>query len=328
MIDGYVVLTPLLLLPLLALVRFLGCTPFGSTPTNYPPTEPTLSAVPMQITQGVTSTLNWNVGDGNNGAIDQGIGSVPDSGSTVVTPSVTTTYTLTVTFPDASLQTSAATVTVIPVVTPPPPPTPIAYLQGAENTQTLNNSSIATAAFGAGTTAGNLIVVWIFSDSPTPEMVASVTDTAGNTYQKAIGPTAGVGTLAGFQQEIWYANNIKAGIGVIVTASFSGTFNGEKDIGAYEYSGANKIAPVDKTAAGTGTGVNASIGPVMTTAPGLIFAAAVFKSKGAAGPAPFRQRSSLQNNVVEDENTSGPVAAVASFTNTAEDWLGQMVTFK
>ncbi|MGZ4815020.1 MAG: hypothetical protein ACXVZV_06415, partial [Terriglobales bacterium] len=182
-------------------------------------------------------------------------------------------------------------------------------------------------AFGVNLAAGDLIVVWIFWHAPVAQAISTVTDTAGNTYQRAIGPTARVGTLIGYQQDIWYAKNINPGAKVKVTATFSGTFFGEKSISAFEYTGLDKAAPLDKTSVATGSGLNAAVGPVTTTAPGVVFAAAKFKTSGTPG-AGFAQRSSLKGNVAEEKLTPGPVSIRPTFTNAAQDWIAQMVTFK
>ena len=335
MIDLYVILSPLLLLPLFALVRFVGCTPFGQDIILFA----TLTANPTTITKGESATLTWSTTNLDSQAIDQGINTVAATGSISVTPAVTTTYTITgsgatskdhngnVTSIGSISATATVTVKPAPPTPPPPPATPIVYRQSAENSQTLNNNSVSTMPFGGPITAGNLIAVWVFWHNTGVQVLNGVTDSAGNVYQAATVVTAGAGTLAGFQQQIWYAKNVKAGTGVTVTATFSGTFADEKNIGAYEYSAADKNAPVDKVAAGTGTGANASVGPVATTARGLIFAAGVFQSNGTSGPG-FTQRSTLKNNAVEDHTTTAPISAVAGFSNTAQSWIAQMVAFK
>lgn len=55
------------------------------------------SASPASIGPGEASTLSWSTTGGISASIDQGVGQVPTSGSVVVRPVSTTTYTLTVT---------------------------------------------------------------------------------------------------------------------------------------------------------------------------------------------------------------------------------------
>jgi hypothetical protein len=76
------------------------------------------SATPDDIATGENSTLVWNTTDVTSVTIDNGLGSQPVSGSLVVRPTMTTTYTLTAAGPGGT-STSQATVNVTnrPVVT-------------------------------------------------------------------------------------------------------------------------------------------------------------------------------------------------------------------
>lgn len=70
-----------------------GVTVTQSVVVNAPPTI-TLSAYPSTVAPGVSSTLSWNTnGNVSSVTIDQGIGTVAESGSIVVTPTQSTTYT-------------------------------------------------------------------------------------------------------------------------------------------------------------------------------------------------------------------------------------------
>ncbi|GEM_PF-5972360 len=75
----------------------------------------TLTANPATITQGQSSSLSWLSANATSASLDQGIGSVNTSGSTLVMPSATTTYTLSVTGPGG-----AANCTATVSVNPPP----------------------------------------------------------------------------------------------------------------------------------------------------------------------------------------------------------------
>jgi hypothetical protein len=69
------------------------------------------SATPDDIATGENSTLVWDTTDADSVTIDNGVGSQPVSGSLVVHPTLTTTYTLTATGPGGT-STSQATVMV------------------------------------------------------------------------------------------------------------------------------------------------------------------------------------------------------------------------
>ena len=70
-----------------------------------------LSASPSSITAGETSTLTWTTTNATTVSIDQGIGAVSPSGTSVVSPTNTTQYTLTATGPGGTA-TASTTVTV------------------------------------------------------------------------------------------------------------------------------------------------------------------------------------------------------------------------
>ena len=71
----------------------------------------TLSASPATITSGGSSTLSWTTSGATSVAIDQGLGAVAATGTQLVAPTATTTYTLTATNAGGST-TSTAVVTV------------------------------------------------------------------------------------------------------------------------------------------------------------------------------------------------------------------------
>jgi peptidoglycan-associated lipoprotein len=81
------------------------------------------TAEPTSIQRGQSSTLRWEVtGDATSISINNAIGTVESTGNRRVSPSESTTYTLTATGPGGNT-TSSATVTVTSPPPPPPPPT-------------------------------------------------------------------------------------------------------------------------------------------------------------------------------------------------------------
>ena len=83
----------------------------GMAATTQPP-QGTVSVLPTSINTGDSATLTWETADADSVVIDNGIGSVATSGSRVVAPSETTTYTLTATGPGGKT-TATSTVTVL-----------------------------------------------------------------------------------------------------------------------------------------------------------------------------------------------------------------------
>ena len=83
-----------------------------ATPTPSAPTVTQFTAEPTSIQRGQSATLRWEVsGSATNVSIDQGVGTVPNTGNRRVSPSDSTTYTLTATGPGGS-NTATATVNV------------------------------------------------------------------------------------------------------------------------------------------------------------------------------------------------------------------------
>jgi len=113
----------------LGAILFLGAChkkqPPPPPPPPPPPAAPTasLSANPETVQKGQPTTLTWQTTNATDVSID-GIGAVQASGSQPVTPTDSTTYTLTAKGPGGT-QTATARVTVTaPPPPPPPPPSP------------------------------------------------------------------------------------------------------------------------------------------------------------------------------------------------------------
>ena len=112
----------------LGAILFLGACHKKTTPPPPPPPPPppaptaTLTANPETIDKGQSSTLTWQTSNATDVSID-GIGAVQPNGSQQVTPTESTTYTLTAKGAGGS-QTATARVTVNAPPPPPPPPQP------------------------------------------------------------------------------------------------------------------------------------------------------------------------------------------------------------
>jgi hypothetical protein len=92
------------------LLIFPGCSSSPTPETNDPIIQ-SFYAEPSSISSGENSTLHWQVSDATSVSIDQGIGAVATiSGSTAVSPTVTTAYTLTATNTSGSVTASTTVV--------------------------------------------------------------------------------------------------------------------------------------------------------------------------------------------------------------------------
>ena len=83
----------------------------GVTPGTNPPTINSFAADSYHIISGESVTLSWNVTGADSVTINQGIGTVDSTGTKVLNPSATTTYTLTATNTAGSV-TSTVTINV------------------------------------------------------------------------------------------------------------------------------------------------------------------------------------------------------------------------
>jgi peptidoglycan-associated lipoprotein len=88
-----------------------------------PPAQPTvtLQANPASINKGDTSTLSWSSTNATQLTIAPDVGTIAPQGSTKVTPTDSTTYTITASGPGGSASSSAR----VTVAAPPPPPAPV-----------------------------------------------------------------------------------------------------------------------------------------------------------------------------------------------------------
>ncbi len=199
----------------------------------------------------------------------------------------------------------------------------ITFVQVKAATPQTASASVAVA-YPAAQTAGNMNIVAV-GWNDTTSTVNTVTDTRGNTYTLAIGPTTGTG----LRQSIYYAKNIAAGTNTVtVTFSKAAAF---VDVRVLEYSGLDTTNPLDKTAGAVGSGTAASSGAATTTAANeLIFGAgmtaAVFTGAGSG----FISRiiTTPDADIAEDRTVSATGSYSATATNNTSNWVMQMATFK
>jgi peptidoglycan-associated lipoprotein len=120
----------------LAMVLLAGCKHNIHTPTVNPPPPPpppppvaataTISVNPTSIERGQSATLTWSTTDATSVSIDNGVGTVQNSGSQSIRPTQSTTYRITATgAPGTAPASASARITVTnppdaPRPTPPP----------------------------------------------------------------------------------------------------------------------------------------------------------------------------------------------------------------
>lgn len=121
-----------------------------------PPVVNSFSANPSYIQPGQTATLTWTVSDvlerNVSVTISPGIGSVPASGSYVVSPPTTTTYTLTATNADGTVSASTTVTVAPPATTLSPSSSSAVGIPGDDG----NTGKSGTLALGLGGTIGSV----------------------------------------------------------------------------------------------------------------------------------------------------------------------------
>jgi len=188
-------------------------------------------------------------------------------------------------------------------------------------------ASTVSVAYAAAQTAGNLNIVAVGWNDSTSS-ITSLTDSRGNTYALAGVLTTGTN----LRQAIYYAKNILGGSNTVtVNLNQAAAF---VDVRALEYSGLSTTAPLDVTAAASGSGSTASAGPVTTTSANeLVFAAAMTGGVMNSAGSGFTARIKTADGDIGEDMM---VAATGSYTATApvtpyngsSTWLMQMATFK
>ena len=171
--------------------------------------------------------------------------------------------------------------------------------------------------------AGDLNVV-VVGWGDTTSSISSVTDSHGNAYAVAVGPT----TNTGLQQVIYYAKNVAAGSNT-VTVKFSKAAS-YPDVRILEYSGASTTGPLDGKAAASGSGTTANSGAATTTSANeLIFGAGTTGAQFSAAGSGFVSRMiNLYGNIAEDKTVTSTGSYNATATTQSSVWVMQVATFK
>jgi len=204
--------------------------------------------------------------------------------------------------------------------------TPIKFVQVASATPQDDSASV-TVTFPAAQAAGDLNVIAV-GWNDTTATVSSVTDTQGNSYARAVGPTAYPGVVT---QSIYYARNIAAAAAgansVTVEFNVAAVY---VDVRILEYAGLDPIAPLDATAEAWGNSATNDSGPLTTTgANELLFAANLTTGWTNTPGAGFTSRviTSPDSDIAEDR----VVASAGTYRGTATgagEWVMQMVAFR
>lgn len=176
--------------------------------------------------------------------------------------------------------------------------------------------------------SGNLILVFAHWDNQA--VSATVKDQVGNNYV-AIFPQTNTGPSDSFQ--VWYAQNIRGGIPLAVTLTFTGRTNTISVVDVIEYAGLSTSAALDVFTSAIGNGTTQSSGymPVTTTANETIiglFGYSGYATPYAAGPG-YTFRDYDASTVLEDRTvaSTGIYSATATSSSTAY-WAAFCIGFR
>ena len=204
----------------------------------------------------------------------------------------------------------------------------IAFVQSKNYSPNKSALASLSATFTSAQTAGNFNVVAV-GWGTTSATVSSITDTKGNVYTLAVGPTV---TSFG-NASIYYAKNIAAAAAGVnkVTVTFSAAVPWP-DVRIAEYSGIVTTNPLDVSAVATGTGALGDSGFATTTNANDLLIGSNWVSTGSTGPgAGYTQReiSGWDGDILEDRivSTTGAYNATAPLSPSG-NWIMQMAAFK
>jgi hypothetical protein len=204
----------------------------------------------------------------------------------------------------------------------------------SKNLHSEDQHSALSVTYMRAQVAGNLNVVVVGWEHTTAS-VSSVTDSNGNVYTLAVGPTQN--SDHHLSQSIYYARGILAAgaRANTVTVQFTGPAH-PADLQAHirilEYSGLDQANPVDVTAAAIGTNAESNSGAATTTnAHDLIFGANTTHRHTSGPGTGFTKRlsTSPHGDIAEDRvvTTAGSYSASALLKGHGP-WIMQMVAFK
>jgi Domain of unknown function (DUF1929)/Glyoxal oxidase N-terminus/PKD domain len=201
------------------------------------------------------------------------------------------------------------------------------YVQGNSAVPQSNQTTV-TLTYTSAQTAGDLNAV-VVGWNETTAKVSTVTDSAGNVYTLAVGPTLLTGALS---QSIYYAKNIKAAAagGNVVTVKFTSAA-AYPDIRILEYSGIDTASPLDVVSGKSGSSQTSATAAVTTTRTTDLLLGANIVQTGTNGPgANFTQRLLTgDGDIAEDRvvTANGSYSASAPLSPPSAGWVMQMVAF-
>ena len=201
------------------------------------------------------------------------------------------------------------------------PATPT-YVQGRAN-EAARATTTNAVAFSSANTAGNLLVVYAIWDNTS---AATISDTRGNSYASVAPASRWKGSA--WSSQVFYAKNVAGGVNT-VTLSLAAAVTSWSIAYVHEYSGIDKVNPIDVSVVGTGTSSAMSSGSATTTnATDLVFGAGASDKTVNAGGAGFTSRLTTYGNRTQDKRVTATGGNSATGNQNGAAWVMHMVAFK
>ena len=185
-------------------------------------------------------------------------------------------------------------------------------------------ATTVTQTFPLVSTAKNLIVVSLNVGSATAN-VLSVSDSKGNTYTRAAGPT--LWSAASSRVSTYYASNITGG-GAATTVTATLDASAFVEMYQLEYSGVLPMSPLDQVSVGTGTVAAMDSGSKTTTYLNELIYGFGMSCGSATIGGTFTARSTFDSNFVGDRGVVALGTYNVNGTDACGSWAVQMLTFK
>ncbi|MFI5315695.1 MAG: DUF4038 domain-containing protein, partial [Myxococcota bacterium] len=181
----------------------------------------------------------------------------------------------------------------------------------------------ASIAFKKANSAGNLIVAYVVWDNGG---AVSVTDTEGNVYVSAVGPTQADGDPTSAQ--VFYAKNVAGGSNT-VTATFDSAIATHAALYVFEYKGLSHTAPFDTAVATSGSSLAMTGGPLTTHSTSeLLFMGAESNGGSIAHlTRGYRARAHRAGELAADGFAPDVGDYAVSAAQTGSAWVVQLVAF-
>ncbi len=293
----------------------------ASNPPRLAP--PTFTPIPGTYTSGQSVTLSGPAGATIYYTLD---GSAPTLGSSQYTAPLSVEASTTI--KAMAVGSGSLTSTVASGAFTISSTTQISYVQSNYATPQTTQTTVPVK-YSAAQLQGDLNVVVVGWNDATVA-VSTVTDSNGNTYVRAAGPTVLTGTAT---QSIYYASNIvSAAAGANTVTVLFNAAAAAADVRILEYGGIATASPLDAAAGATGSGPTVSSGAAATTnANDLIIGADLTTGDTTGAGAGFTSRMITvpDADIVEDMTVSsaGSYSATAVLSSAAPTIM-QMVAFK